>query len=358
MRVKHLTLLILSSIFLLTACGNDSQLYTTSNESEETLSSTSSLTEESASEQQTPESERSSENNSNSSSDSEKESSSKDSSSEAPTAATAATATDGQTLPVEAQSAILYNCTDGIILASKNEENLVYPGSTAKLMTALIAVEHVPLDTIVTVGDELDLVKPHSSLAYIQKGHQLTMQMLLEGSLIPSGNDASYTIAATVGRVIAEDDTLSAEEAVDTFVQAMNDKAQELGMRHSTFTTPDGFDDSKQLVTASDMAILSAEFMKHSELLEMTRIHRMDATFVSGETVTWTNTNHLLDPENEYYISDCIGLKTGSSEYSGYCIISGYEHNGKQYAIIVMNGARDGRWNDTHILYDYMKTLS
>lgn len=312
--------------------------------------------EESTSEQQTLDSDLLSETNSDSS---EEENSSKDStSSEAPTAATAATTTDGQTLPVEAQSAILYNCTDGIILASKNEENLVYPGSTAKLMTALLAVEHVPLDTIITIGDELDLVKPHSSLAYIQKGHQLTMQMLLEGSLIPSGNDASYTIAATVGRIIAEDDTLDAEEAVNTFVQAMNEKAQELGMRHSTFTTPDGFDDSKQLVTASDMAILSAEFMKHSELLDMTRIHRMDATFVSGEMVTWTNTNHLLDPENEYYISDCIGLKTGSSEYSGYCIISGYEYNGKQYAIIVMNGARDGRWNDTHILYDYMKTLS
>lgn len=356
MRVKHLTLLILSSIFLLTACGNNSQLYTTSTEPEETLSSNSSTEEESTSEQQTLDSDLLSETNSDSS---EEENSSKDStSSEAPTAATAATTTDGQTLPVEAQSAILYNCTDGIILASKNEENLVYPGSTAKLMTALLAVEHVPLDTIITIGDELDLVKPHSSLAYIQKGHQLTMQMLLEGSLIPSGNDASYTIAATVGRIIAEDDTLDAEEAVNTFVQAMNEKAQELGMRHSTFTTPDGFDDSKQLVTASDMAILSAEFMKHSELLDMTRIHRMDATFVSGETVTWTNTNHLLDPENEYYISDCIGLKTGSSEYSGYCIISGYEYNGKQYAIIVMNGARDGRWNDTHILYDYMKTLS
>lgn len=354
MKVKQLTLLILSSILLLTACGNDSPLYTTSNESEESLSSTSSLTEESGSEQQSSESKLSSENNS----DSEKESSSKDSISQAPTAATAATTTDGQTLPVEAQSAVLYNCTDGIILASKNEENLVYPGSTAKLMTALIAIEHVPLATIITVGDELDLVKPHSSLAYIQKGHQLTMQMLLEGSLIPSGNDASYTIAATVGRIIAEDDTLSAEEAVNTFVRAMNDRAQELGMRHSTFTTPDGFDDSKQLVTASDMAILSAEFMKHSDLLDMTRVHRMDATFVSGETITWTNTNHLLDPENEYYISDCIGLKTGSSEYSGYCIISGYEYNGKQYAIIVMNGARDGRWNDTHILYDYMKTLS
>ena|SRR5699024_7341208 len=162
MRVKHLTLLILSSIFLLTACGNNSQLYTTSTEPEETLSSNSSTEEESTSEQQTLDSDLLSETNSDSS---EEENSSKDStSSEAPTAATAATTTDGQTLPVEAQSAILYNCTDGIILASKNEENLVYPGSTAKLMTALLAVEHVPLDTIITIGDELDLVKPHSSL--------------------------------------------------------------------------------------------------------------------------------------------------------------------------------------------------
>lgn len=361
MRLKHLTVLVLSSICLFTACGNNSELYTTPADSGQTTESIT-KSEEASSEKETSEesakasSELSDELTSKASTDT-KEKNSSESSSETPTAATAATTTDGQTLPVKAQSAVLYDCTDGKIIASKNEDNLVYPGSTAKLMTALLAIEHIPLDTVITVGDELDLVEAGSSLAYIQKGHQLTMQTLLEGALIPSGNDTAYTIAASVGRSIAGDNALAAKEAVDVFVKAMNERAKELGMRHSTFTTPDGFDDSEQLVTASDMAKLSAEFMKHSELLDITRLHRIDATFASGQTITWTNTNHLLDPDNQYYIPDCIGLKTGSSEYSGYCIISGYEHNGKQYAAIVMNGARDGRWNDSNILYDYMKTL-
>ncbi len=360
MRLKHLTVLVLSSICLLTACGNNSELYTTPADSNESTDLTDD-SKETSSKKESAEESASSELSSDDLEPSKEVIESKDStskeSSEAPTAATAATTDDGQTLPVQAQSAVLYNCTDGKLIASKNEHNLVYPGSTAKLMTALLAIEHIPLDTVITVGDELDLVEAGSSLAYIQKGHRLTMQTLLEGSLIPSGNDTSYTIAAAVGRVLANDNTLTAKDAVDVFVKAMNDRAKELGMKHSTFTTPDGFDDSKQLVTASDMAILSAEFMKHSELLDITRLHRIDATFASGQTITWTNTNHLLDPENEYYIPDCIGLKTGSSEYSGYCIISGYEHNGKQYAIIVMNGASNGRWNDSNILYDYMKTL-
>ncbi len=354
MRLKHLTILALSSLCILTACGNDTTLYTTPAQSNESVSSTEKTSSKDSSSETVPEltSNQSTDTESSKNTDSEK-----DSSSVAPTAASDATTLDGQTLPVKAQSAVLYNCTEGKVMASKNPDNLVYPGSTAKLLASLIAVDHVSLDTVITVGDELDLVEPGSSLAYIQKGHQLTMKMLLEGLLIPSGNDAAYTVATVTGRTIANDNALPAKDAVDLFVKTMNDYANRIGMKHSTFTNPDGFYNSKQLVTASDMAKLSAEFMKHSELLEITRQFRIDATFVSGQTITWTNTNHLLDPENEYYIPDCIGLKTGSSEYSGYCIISGYEHNGKQYAIVIMNGAREGRWNDSNILYDYMKTL-
>lgn len=276
------------------------------------------------------------------------------SSAEVNTASGMATAVDQTSIEITAQSAVLYDCKSKTILASKNADNLVYPASTVKLMTSLIAVENVPLNTVVTVGDELNLLHPHSSLAYLAKGQQLTMNDLLRGMLIPSGNDAAYVTATYTGRILAKNPGLAAQEAVAVFVEEMNKKAAELGMKNTTYTSPDGFDDNSQQTTAEDLAKLSAEVVTHPEITAITKLHEYAATFVSGQVITWTNTNEMLDPENPYYIPACIGLKTGSTEYSGYCITSAYEYKGQQYVIVILNGGSETRWADSNRLYNYL----
>lgn len=264
------------------------------------------------------------------------------------------TAADGQALGITAQSAVLYSCADGKTLVAKRSDNLVYPASTAKLLTAIIALRYVPLSDAVTVGDELDLVQPHSSLAYLAKGQQLTMDTLLHALLIPSGNDAAYTIAAHTGRVIAGNPALSPSEAVSVFVNTMNQIAAELGMKNSFFTNPDGYDDPKQQTTAEDLALLGAEFVKHPELTAITSLFSYDAVFTSGERITWKNTNALIDASNANYVSECIGLKTGSSAYSGNCLVSAFTHGGQSYIAVVMNSSKAARWSDSILLYQYL----
>lgn len=278
-------------------------------------------------------------------------------STERPTAAADATAADGTVLPIQAQSAVVYDCSTKTIIASKNERNAVYPASTVKLMAALVAAENVPLETVITVGDELDLVEPGSSLAGLKRGDQLTMNDLLHALLIPSGNDASYTIAAYTGRVLAENPELSAADAVEIFMDKMNARAEELEMRHTTFTNPDGIDAEDQKTTAADMTVLAAEIVAHPELTAITRLYEYTTTSVGGMVYDWINTNELLNPEHSDYLSTCIGLKTGSTESSGYCIISAVERDGKTAVSVVMNGAREGRWDDSRTLYNYWETL-
>lgn len=264
-----------------------------------------------------------------------------------------ADAIDGNTLGIVAQSALLYDVTDDQILVYKNIHHAVYPASTTKLLTALVAMDYIPADAVITAGDELDLVEPNSSLAYIQKGQQLDRDTLLEALLVPSGNDAAYIIAAYVGRIAANNQELSVTDAVNQFVLAMNQKAEQLGMKESHFSNPDGYDDATQQVTAKDLMILAREFIKNPVLLDVVGRSNVDATFASGEVISWENTNELIAPASVNFMDNCFGIKTGSSAASGYCLVSAAFYNGNQYISVVMNSSKEGRWSDSKTLLSY-----
>ena len=270
-------------------------------------------------------------------------------SSSAPPASSSAD--NGAALGITAQSAVLYDCASGNILVRQKMDNLVYPASTVKMLTALTVLRYVPLTDVVTVGEELNLVQPHSSLAYLAQGQQLTVDMLLHALLIPSGNDAAYTLAAYTGRVIAGNPSLDAASAVSVFVNSMNSIAAELGMKDSHFTNPDGYDDAAQQTTAYDLALLGAEFVRHPELTAITSLSSYNAVFLTGETISWENTNDLVNSASSSYVPECIGLKTGSSSYSGHCLVSAFNRGGHLYIAVVMNSSTAGRWSDSLILY-------
>ena len=88
---------------------------------------------------------------------------------------------------VASPQAFVYDVNSDAVIFSKGEDKVVYPGSTAKLLTALYALTVLSPDEVITAGDELELVKPGSSIAYIKKGHKLTVEMLVEGMMLPSG---------------------------------------------------------------------------------------------------------------------------------------------------------------------------
>ena len=124
---------------------------------------------------------------------------------------------------MEARHLFVYDTNTDRILYSKTVGNgKLFPASITKLFSAYVALQYLDPNTIITAGDELDLVHEGSSIAYINKGSQLRVKMIVEGMMLPSGNDAAIVLAAAAGRIIAQDETLSAADAVASFVDEMN----------------------------------------------------------------------------------------------------------------------------------------
>lgn len=256
-------------------------------------------------------------------------------------------------ISIDAESAILIDCKNGKVLYHKNATTPVYPASTAKLMTALVILELCDLNDTVKVGKEIQLIASDSSRAYLREGEKLTVQMLLEGMLVPSGNDAAYALAAHGGRLILKDKSADAKSAVNAFVNKMNEKVKELGLKDTHFKNPDGYDAEGQYTTAYDMGIISLESIKLDIIREITEKDRARNIFLSGEDVTWKSTNKLVVNGSGAFYKYAVGLKTGSSSLAGSCLVSAAEKEDKQFISVIMNSTASGRWEDSITLLKY-----
>ena len=232
---------------------------------------------------------------------------------------------------VDSPQAFVYDVSNDTIIFTKGEDKVIYPGSTTKLLTALYALTVLPEDAIVTPGNELSLVKTGSSVAYIKSHHKLTVKMLVEGMLIPSGNDAAYVLAAAAGRAIAGDESLDGICAADVFMGGLNDYAKKIGLCGTYFTVPDGYAGKEHYTTTEDMAIIARLASKNELISEYTSKASSEVVYASGHTNTWINTNKLLDPESEYYSRYAKGLKTGSID-DEYSLVFSFEFDdGREY---------------------------
>ena len=209
-----------------------------------------------------------------------------------------------------------------IIYLKGDADAKIYPASTTKLVTAIVALEYCQKDTVLTVGEERNLVAFDSSVAGLKIGDALTLDSLIYCLLLPSGGDAAYTIAAEVGRIIKNDKSLGAREAVDTFVERMNEFLQKIGMKNSVFTCPDGYHDDGHYTTLSDMAKLGTYCVKTGDLKEYTSRYTKTVSLASGKKLNLKNSNALLNSTSAYYKEDADGLKTGTTDEAGCCLLA------------------------------------
>jgi D-alanyl-D-alanine carboxypeptidase (penicillin-binding protein 5/6) len=249
--------------------------------------------------------------------------------------------------------AILFDATSGKVLFGKNAENKSFPASTTKILTAAVLIDNVPEDFLFTVGTEQSLVPEGSSLAGLQKGNVLSLPQIIDAMMLPSGNDASYTAAVCAGRYIAEDDTLSDKEAVEVFMNRMNERLNAIGAHDSHFTVPDGFHDENHYTTAADMAKIAAHALSYPLITEAAVKEYETVTFVSGETVDWENSNKLIWDTSDCYYLYANGLKTGMTDESGYCVVATARRFDHDLICVVLGApASDIRWNETISLLD------
>jgi len=257
-------------------------------------------------------------------------------------------------IDIDAKAAVLIDAETKEILYYKNPVEAMFPASTSKLLTSLVALEWCEEDEQVTIGDELTMVASDSTKAGLKKGQILTVHNLLEGMLLPSGNDAAYAIAAYVGRKSLDYPDASKEEAIAEFVRLMNNLAKNLGVKNSCFKTPDGYDAIGQYTTAYDMALIGVAAANNETIVEICGKKKSSNTFVSGEQVTWVNTNKLINRDyGDLYYANAIGLKTGTTSLAGRNIVAAARYKGRTVVCAVMDSTTEGRWKDAIKLLKY-----
>ena len=235
---------------------------------------------------------------------------------------------------ITAQQAFVYDCgSDEFLYISGSQSETVYLASITKLFTAHVALQYLEPTTQVTVGDELDLVSWGSSVAGLEKGNILTVEMLIEAMMLPSGNDAAYVLATAAGRAIEGDDDLSPSAAVNVFMAQMNQEARLQGMLNTHFVNPDGIHESDHYSSMGDLAILGKLALDWPAIVRGCTIARDMVTPISGRSFAWKNTNALVDPASAYYCPVCLGLKTGQTPNAGSCLLSAFDLEGRKIVI-------------------------
>lgn len=230
-------------------------------------------------------------------------------------------------LAVSAKAAILMHADSGRVLYEKNADEHMLIASTTKIMTAIVVLEHCELDDLVEVDSRSAGIE--GSSMYLKAGESYTVEDLLYGLMLVSGNDAASALALHVA------------DSMEEFAELMNAKAAELGMTESSFKNAHGLDEEGHYSTARDMAKLAAYCMGNEDFA---RIAGTVSHTVGEQTLV--NHNRLL---REY--DGCLGLKTGYTMAAGRTLVTCAERDGARYVCVTLNDPDD--WDDHKALYDW-----
>jgi D-alanyl-D-alanine carboxypeptidase (penicillin-binding protein 5/6) len=235
---------------------------------------------------------------------------------------------------ISAAGIVILDIDSGVYLMKRNEEELLAPASTTKILTALVVLDSYNLDDIVTVTNIMN----DGQIMGLVPGERITVENLLFGALVHSGNDAAYALAEYY------------PGGVGKFVERMNTKAKELHLTKSTFTNPVGYDDPNHKMTPMDLARLGSVALNNKVIAKMVAIPQIT---VSDVTHTYfhslQNVNQLLGK-----IPGVGGIKTGWTEEAGENLITLVERGGHRLIIVVLRS--EDRFGETEKLINWVFT--
>ena len=241
---------------------------------------------------------------------------------------------------VNSSAAACFDVNENRYLFEKNATARIPPASLTKIVTACVALKYADASVVYTVGDELLYVQKDSSLCFIQSGQKVTLYDLLTGMLLASGNDAAYTVAVNVARAVSGN-SLPAGEAIAYFVQLMNDFGVEIGLTNSHFVNPDGWDAENHYMSVHDIVTAAAYAMQLDVFREIVAKPSYFATFVSGQTVQWQNSNQMMNTASPFYVEGISGIKTGTTPAAGRCLIAVYHDEARDLIVVSMGNPTD-----------------
>ena len=226
-----------------------------------------------------------------------------------------------------AAAAVLLHADSGEVLYAHDADKPLPMASTTKLMTALVVLEHCPLSDTVTVSP--NAVGVEGSSMYLRQGEELSVEELLYGLMLSSGNDAAIALAEHCAG------------SVEVFVGMMNAKAEELGLENTHYVNPNGLHDRQHYTTASDLARLMRECLQNEDFC------RISGTYYAKVALrSLQNHNKLL--------KSCQGVfsgKTGYTKAAGRCLVSACERDGLRLICVTLRDPCD--WEDHASLYDW-----
>ncbi len=258
------------------------------------------------------------------------------------------------------QSYLLINLDTGTLVSEKDPDKKMEPASITKVMTYIVAYEQIRdvEGTVITIPQQVedDLLGTGSSMSGILVGEKLTALQLLNMMMVPSGNDAALTFAYYVG-----------DGDPQKFVNLMNEKAAELGCENTHFMNPHGLHDENHYTTARDLAVITQYAMNLPYFSEITDqvTYTLPATNLSEARTVYT-TNRMLDQNadgGEYYYPYTKGIKTGSHDQAGYCLVSTAVQGGYSYLCVALGApsvdadgnsiSKHGEMIDSKALYQW-----
>ncbi|MBP9699919.1 D-alanyl-D-alanine carboxypeptidase [Candidatus Woesebacteria bacterium] len=233
---------------------------------------------------------------------------------------------------LQAKSYLLLDEQSGEVLVSKDSDTRLFPASTTKIMTALVVLNHFPLESVASVSGS---PRADGSQMGLVSGEQITIKDLLAGLLIQSANDAALVLAAQY------------PGGQTAFIKEMNVMAQKLGLVNTFYTNPIGYSEPGHVTTVRDLVILSKEAMKNPEFASLVKTQQLTVYSVDGTKI------HPLRTTNELLgvLPGIDGIKTGWTEESGECLVVSTTRNGRTLYSAVLNSPN--RFKETTELIEW-----
>ncbi len=247
---------------------------------------------------------------------------------------------------VAAPAAILIDGKTGRVLHEKNADQQMYPASTTKIMTCILAIEKGSLNDIVTIGkNPAALIERGSSQIYLIPGEQLTLEQLIYALMLSSANDAAIAIAEHISG------------SVESFSDLMNLKAKEVGTNNTNFVNPNGLHNDNHYTTARDLAKIAYYCMKNEIFRKIvsTYSYEIPANEKQEARPYIRNSNKLIwnSSSNSNYYESATGIKTGYTFKAKHCLTGGASSNDLDLITVVLGTEKPYLYTDTKALFEY-----
>lgn len=257
-------------------------------------------------------------------------------------------------LEISSESAILIDADTGEILYEKDPYKKMYPASTTKILTAILAIENGNLDDIVTVDKNSPFEVKGSHIA-LDVGEKLTLRDLLNGLLLESANDCALVIAKHISGSYEE------------FIKLMNDKAKEIGAKNSNFVNPHGLHDPNHYSSAYDLSLIAKYAMendifkeivsKKREVIKPTNKQPEVRYLINGNKLLYAKGNgNKINVDGKWVdikYEGVNGVKTGYTDKAMNCLVSSATRGGQNLIAVVLKSPKKAIWIDTHKLLNY-----